>query len=624
LKSFFLLFLYTVSFHGLSSQTVTISDEINKNYQSALSLFENQNYDEALAMVRIGFEKAQKLQDKNRIAYGYFYQAKYYEKTGAYNQSNTLYNSALTLFTALNDSAQVSRCYYKLGFNHFRLAGYDIGLDYYFKSLKLDEENNYKPGIALTLERIGKLYLNTGDFYKAREVFERALTIFIELKDDYRVLMNEQCVAVTYQKEAMKFQNDSLFHKAIDLYKALLPKSSKKFPETAASLLQNIGSSYRFLRQYENSLEYLIKSLPIQVELGLHKDSAHTCNDIAETYLDMNKLSKAKKYALKAIDFAKGHDLHQERYAYFVLSLINEKSKDYKSSLVNFKKYKKLEDRIFSIEKTTKINDLRIKYKSEKQLFKIETQESNIALLDAKNSIKNQWLIFGGLGLISVFLLFTISKSKNTAKKEKNQQEKFSQDLMESQERERTRIARELHDSVGQKLTLIKRKSQNTEQTELTNLTNDALEEVRSISRGLYPALLKELGLSRSVIQLVNEYDEQTKLFFTMDIDDIDNYFTETASLNFYRLIQECLTNIVKHAKAKSVTVSIKKEKKSVITLIADNGKGFDLADSKKQNTLGLKTIFERIKILEGELSIDSQLNTGTNFILTIPIKNES
>jgi signal transduction histidine kinase len=608
----------------LSSQTVTINDEINKNYQSALSLFENQNYDEALAMVRIGFEKAQKLQDKNQIAYGYFYQAQYYEQLGPYTKSCTLYNKALTIFKVLDDTAQVSRCYYKLGFNHFKLADYDVGLDYYFKSLKLDEENNYKPGIALTLERIGKLYLNTGDFYKAREMFERALTMFVELKDDYHALMNEQCVAVTYQKEAMKFQNDSLFHKAIDLYKVLLPKSSKKSPSITAAILQNIGSSYRFLRQYENSLEYLIKSLPIQVKLGLHKDSAHTCNDIAETYLDMNKLSEAKRYALKAIDFAKGYNLQQERYAYYVLYLIDEKAQNHQSSLVNYKKYQKLEDSLFSIEKTTKINDLRIKYESEKQLLKIKTQESNIALLDAKNSNKNQWLIFGGLGLISVFLLVTISKSKNNAKKEKKQQEKFSQDLMESQERERTRIARELHDSVGQKLTLIKRKSQNTEQIELINLTNDALEEVRSISRGLYPALLKELGLSRSVIQLVNEYDEQTKLFFTMDVDDIDKYFTETASLNFYRLIQECLTNIVKHAQAKSVTVSIKKEMKSVITLIADNGKGFDLADSKKQNTLGLKTIFERIKILDGKLSIDSQLNSGTNFILTIPIKNES
>jgi len=608
----------------LNAQTISIYDEISEDYQSALSLFKSHNYEGALDMARLGFEKAQKLKDKNQIAYGYFYQARYYDKLGPYNESVILYMQALSIFKALDNTAQVSRCYYKLGFNHFKLADYDLGLDYYFKSLKLDEERNYRPGIALTLERIGKLYLNTGDFYKARESFERALNIFIELKDDYRMLMNESCIAVTYQKEAMRYDNDSLFYKAIDLYKVLLPKSSKKSPETHATLLQNIGSSYRFLKQYDKSLEYLIKSLPIQVELGLHKDSAHTCNDIAETYLDMNQLSKAKKYALKAVNFARGYALQQERYAYYVLYLIEEKTQNFESSLVNYKKYQKLQDSIFSLEKTNKINDLRIKYESDKQRLKIENQESNIALLDAKNSVKNQWLIFGSLGLLSVFLLFTISKSKNNAKKEKKQQEKFSQNLMESQEMERTRIAKELHDSVGQKLTLIKRKSQNTKQIELTNLTNDALEEVRSISRGLYPALLKELGLSRSLTQLVNEYDEQTELFYTMDIDIIDSYFTETASLNFYRLIQECLTNIVKHAKAKSVTVSIKKEKNSVIAFIADNGKGFDLEDSKKQNSLGLKTIFERIKILEGKLSIDSKLNTGTNFILTIPVKNES
>ena len=608
----------------MNAQTISIYDEISEDYQSALSLFKSHNYEGALDMARLGFEKAQKLKDKNQIAYGYFYQARYYDKLGPYNESVILYMQALSIFKALDNTAQVSRCYYKLGFNHFKLADYDLGLEYYFKSLKLDEERNYKPGIALTLERIGKLYLNTGDFYKARESFERALNIFIELKDDYRMLMNESCIAVTYQKEAMRYDNDSLFYKAIDLYKVLLPKSSKKSPETHATLLQNIGSSYRFLKQYDKSLEYLIKSLPIQVELGLHKDSAHTCNDIAETYLDMNQLSKAKKYALKAVNFARGYALQQERYAYYVLYLIEEKTQNFESSLVNYKKYQKLQDSIFSLEKTNKINDLRIKYESDKQRLKIENQESNIALLDAKNSVKNQWLIFGSLGLLSVFLLFTISKSKNNAKKEKKQQEKFSQNLMESQEMERTRIAKELHDSVGQKLTLIKRKSQNTKQIELTNLTNDALEEVRSISRGLYPALLKELGLSRSLTQLVNEYDEQTELFYTMDIDIIDSYFTETASLNFYRLIQECLTNIVKHAKAKSVTVSIKKEKNSVIAFIADNGKGFDLEDSKKQNSLGLKTIFERIKILEGKLSIDSKLNTGTNFILTIPVKNES
>jgi signal transduction histidine kinase len=112
-------------------------------------------------------------------------------------------------------------------------------------------------------------------------------------------------------------------------------------------------------------------------------------------------------------------------------------------------------------------------------------------------------------------------------------------------------------------------------------------------------------------------------LFFSIDIDDIDDYFNESKSLNFYRLVQECLTNIVKHAKAKSVSVNIKIEDKRILTLISDNGKGFNVVESKKKNSLGLKTIFERIKIMNGNISVDSKLNKGTHFIFSIPLKDE-
>ncbi|WP_296311547.1 hypothetical protein, partial [Winogradskyella sp. UBA3174] len=98
MKSFLFLFLFLIPFYGAHSQTVSVRHNINKDYQSALRLFEDRNYDEALAVVKIGFEKAQKLQDKNQIAFGYFYQARYYEQLGPYTKSVTLYNKALTIF----------------------------------------------------------------------------------------------------------------------------------------------------------------------------------------------------------------------------------------------------------------------------------------------------------------------------------------------------------------------------------------------------------------------------------------------------------------------------------------------------------------------------------------------
>lgn len=305
-----------------------------------------------------------------------------------------------------------------------------------------------------------------------------------------------------------------------------------------------------------------------------------------------------------------------------VIFLVNS-SYSQKTSKIS-KDYQKLEDSVFSIEKTERSNELQLKYQTEKKDLKIAAQESNIALLEAKNKIKKQWMLFGGAVLLTLFFIVIVYKSRNSVKKEKKQQEQFSQDLIQYQEEERKRIARELHDSIGQQLTLMKRKSQNLGQEEITRMIDNTLEEVRSISRNVYPTLLKELGLTESIEQLINEYGEQTDLFFSTDIDQIDTYLTDHTSLNFYRLVQECLTNIIKHAKAKAVTIHIKKQHTTIIALISDNGKGFNINDAKKKNGLGLKTIFERIKIVNGKISITSTLGIGTSFTFFIPVKNES
>jgi len=231
---------------------------------------------------------------------------------------------------------------------------------------------------------------------------------------------------------------------------------------------------------------------------------------------------------------------------------------------------------------------------------------------------KSGWFYMAVLITVVLILLWLLKQSQLR----KNLQEQFSHDLMRSQEQERTRIAKELHDSVGQQLTLIKKKAQNTEQSEISNMTHNALEEVRSISRGLFPVVLKQLGLTESIEQLVFDLDEETALFFSSEIDNINNLFDEEATLNVYRFIQECLTNIIKHAEASTVSVSIKKQKTRIIVSVKDNGKGFELSNELKQHSLGLKTMTERIRILKGIISIESKPDEGTLVVAQIPIKD--
>ena len=603
------------------SSKLTNIDAITDNYKIGLEMLSNKKYKQAYANITLGLASSKKIKNKNLIAFGYQYQSDYFKKKKKYQIAIDHIEKSLQLFIGLKNNEEIYNCNYKLGRLYFNISEYDKSLENYFASLKNAEQNKKELQVANTLSRIGGVYLLTSDLKTARINFNKALVIYKKLNNDEGIIGDLLNLGVSYQKEGSTNNNDALVLKAIAFFKEGLEIINKDYLNANhAILLGNIGSSFRYLKRYDESLEFLFKALDLKIKLKNFSIASHSCNDISETYIKINKLSKAKQYALKAVEYSKGLNLHQERFACYLLSRIEYKTHNYKSSRDYLKKYHQIDDSLFSVQKIAKINDLQIKYETKKKNLKIEAQESNIALLASKNRNKNQLLLFGGTGLLSILVITLLFFSRNTAQKEIVRQDKFSQALLQSQEEERTRLARELHDSVGQQLTLIKRKSQNLKQAEITVLTNNALEEVRSISRGLYPPLLKELGLTESITQLINEYDAQTDLFFTLDIDFFEGYFTENTRLNFYRLIQECLTNIVKHAKAKTVTVSIKKQENAILTLISDNGKGFDINDNKKKNSLGLKTIFERIKIMNGKLSIDSKLDLGTSFIFSIPV----
>ncbi|GAB5398655.1 MAG: hypothetical protein Aureis2KO_02400 [Aureisphaera sp.] len=243
--------------------------------------------------------------------------------------------------------------------------------------------------------------------------------------------------------------------------------------------------------------------------------------------------------------------------------------------------------------------------------------ESLLLSIHSKNFFYKTWWFYLLLSLSFAGLVIYFLKQ---AEDKRRLQEDFSENLLLSQESERNKIAKELHDSVGQQLTLIKRKAQDLSQNELSSMTHGALEEIRSISRGLYPTVLKQLGLSESIEQLVYDLDEQTDLFCTSEIDEIDTYFSEEDSLNFYRFIQESMTNILKHAEATSLVVTVKKQDAKIRVRIKDNGKGFLVTEGIKNSSLGLKTLAERIRILKGTLQINSKEGEGTSIIAEIPI----
>ncbi|MGJ8683504.1 MAG: ATP-binding protein [Nonlabens sp.] len=230
----------------------------------------------------------------------------------------------------------------------------------------------------------------------------------------------------------------------------------------------------------------------------------------------------------------------------------------------------------------------------------------------------NKWWFYALIGLLSITVFFYFLYQERI---KSLMQVKFSQDLLQNQEKERSRIAKELHDSVGQQLTLIKQKAQSQELDSIAELTNTTLEEVRSISRNLYPVIIKQLGLKGAIEHLLLQIDEETDLFVSVIVDDIDDLFNIEESVNIYRFIQECVSNVLKHAAATTIDISIDKKKDNVVMEIRDNGTGFKVTEKEGNNSLGLKTLKERIRILNGLLSIESEPNKGSFITATIPLK---
>jgi signal transduction histidine kinase len=158
----------------------------------------------------------------------------------------------------------------------------------------------------------------------------------------------------------------------------------------------------------------------------------------------------------------------------------------------------------------------------------------------------------------------------------------------------------------------------------ITAQTTQTIGEVREISYALRPYLLDNLGLTKAVKSLLNKLTETSEITIECEIDEADNLFDGESEMSVYRIIQESLSNILKHAEAATAQVIIKKSERNLTVLISDDGKGFDLnAMSVKEageGGFGLLGIAERVKMLDGTQEIESKVGGGTTVLIKIPL----
>ena len=229
-------------------------------------------------------------------------------------------------------------------------------------------------------------------------------------------------------------------------------------------------------------------------------------------------------------------------------------------------------------------------------------------------------------------------QTEGALRESENRLRLLSSHILTAQEKERTRLSLELHDELGQSLSLLKvqisaiQPKLGEDQTslfeslqEIRQYLDFVIENVRRLSRDLSPSIIEDLGLSAAIQWLISDFTKHNNIKISMDIEDINNFFPLEKQIVIYRIFQEILTNIGKHSQADRVETCIKKKEGLVSFVAEDNGKGFDMAEALAKHSnekgMGLAAMQERALMLGSSLHILTGKGKGTKISFTIPIE---
>jgi PAS domain S-box-containing protein len=232
-----------------------------------------------------------------------------------------------------------------------------------------------------------------------------------------------------------------------------------------------------------------------------------------------------------------------------------------------------------------------------------------------------------------VGLLLDITEREKAVEREQQARAEYTLRLIASQEAERERIAGQLHDSLGQCLSLIKNHVQlillqkripaaaRKELETISETTSAAIAEMRRISQDLHPYQLDHLGLTGALTALLESAANASHIVFEKKLDGVEGVFSRDAAANLYRIVQEAVNNILKHSGAKHSRITLERDVRDVRLFIEDDGQGF--SPNGQAKGMGLKNMAERARILGGSLKLDSAPGNGVRIEIIVPISAE-
>lgn len=600
-------------------------------YATLASLTRNSNPDTAIFFAREAYELAEQSDNNQSKLLAYLIMGNVLHVRGSYDLSGKYYKQALELADKEKNDSLKAVALNGIGAMLWQTGKHAESLENHFKSLRIREKINDIKGIIISNNSIGMVYQSQEKLSLAEKYVGEALELLKKHNDPSLKISTMHTLANIYGMQGKIKEAFALDEEGIVI-------AEKTNNELAKSLFyDNMGNCYLYGSppDYTKAIEFFTKTLKIDSAFANKKQMSDSYVNLGDVFFQQKKYTEAIPYLQRCIVLADESGYAQGKLkALQMLSTAYLHSGNSNEAYTLLKDAMRVKDSLVNTSSESRIAEMQTLYETEKNQQQINLQQEQ---LSKKNYILAGIilvaLLLGLLG-VSGWLRYRLKQRSRLQNEIMKQQELSAKAVIEAEEDERQRIARDLHDGVGQMMSATKMnlsaiesdmKFDNNEQRasfeKIIGLVDESCKEIRNVSHNMMPNALLKKSLASAIRDFIDKMDKKT-LQIHLYTEGLDERLDSSVETVLYRIIQECVNNVIKHAQATTLDISVIKEKDGICATIEDNGKGFDIADKEKFEGIGLKNILTRVEYLKGTVDFDSSLTRGTAVVLHIPIQS--
>jgi tetratricopeptide (TPR) repeat protein len=499
----------------------------------------------------------------------------------------------------------------------------DSGFDANMRAIKLAQNSGNEYEYGFLLNNLGVTKLDLDDPPGALADFEKAMDIAKRVENPRLELTVMENLAYYYLKI------DSIELAKKKFYEVYDRAASVKHNQVAITAMVNLGSLYHLEGDLKKSDSLTEAGLILSKETKMYHVVSMIYLNKASLDLAGGRYNKVNEN-LDSVEFYQKYTPNNkvQMGIYEIQYQMSKKRGDFEMALNYYVELKDFQDSINKNGRLQMISELQLKFDVEKKEKERVQQKIGFEKKLAKGELKTANLRENIAIGILILILFLAGLVIYYFRTKHNREREFSSALVNKLEEERGRIARDLHDGLGQSLIILKNKFNKIESgaeglsEELNDNFADTIEEVRSISRSLIPPELRRLGLKKSLNKMLKDVEFSAGIVVSIEIDDLDSIQLEQPSeIRIYRIIQELTNNTIKHSEATSLKLEVTDMGNWFSIVYQDNGKG--LAAEKMNasvDSVGLRSIRQRMSFLNGTVRFE---RPQKGFKATIKIKNQ-